>query len=52
MKKKRVIIILACTFTVLAVVFSLLALMSETHPYGPGDWRYGIQAGRRRCGSG
>ena len=28
----------------LAVVISLLALLSETHPYGPDDWRYGMQS--------
>ena len=44
MKKKRVIIILSSTFFVLIVAVSMLALMSETHPYTPGDWRYGIQA--------
>ena len=41
--KKRLIIILVSSFTVLAVVIALLALMSETHPYGPDDWRYGLQ---------
>ena len=42
MNKKRVIILLS-TFTILLVVGALLALMAETHPYGPNDWRYGIQ---------
>ena len=42
MNKKRVIILLS-TFTILLVVGTLLALLSETHPYGPNDWRYGIQ---------
>ena len=43
MMKKRLVIILMSSFTMLAVVVSLLALLSETHPYGPDDWRYGMQ---------
>ena len=42
--KKRLVIILVSSFTMLVVVLSLLALLSETHPYGPDDWRYGLQS--------
>ena len=46
--KKRVIIIIVSSFTILLAVFSLLALMAETHPYGPDDWRYGVQSWTER----
>ncbi|HSQ18540.1 MAG TPA: hypothetical protein VLM83_12625, partial [Anaerolineales bacterium] len=42
MNKKRVIMILSA-LAVLVTAVALLALMSETHPYGPNDWRYEIQ---------
>ena len=42
--KKRAIIILISTITILVAALSLLALMAETHPYGPDDWRYGVQS--------
>jgi hypothetical protein len=41
--KKRAIILLISTITILVAGLSLLALMAETHPYGPDDWRYGVQ---------
>ena len=44
MKKKQLIVILLSTVTILIVVVAMLALMAETHPYPPGDWRYGIQS--------
>ncbi len=42
--KKQMIVILSSTLVILVVWVSLLALMAETHPHGPEDWRYGLQS--------
>ena len=52
MNKKRLIIIVMSAATVLIAVVAMLALLAETHPYPPSDWRYGVSRWRKACGWG
>jgi len=46
--KTRVIIIIISSIIIFAAAVTLLAFISETHPYAADDWRYGVQTWAER----